>query len=302
MATTIYRIIKYGLQNLWRNGWLSAATLAIMVLALLVLEGLIIFSVLAKTAVSTLEDKIDISVYFKADAPEEDISKLRQSLESLAEVKKVEYISRDKALAIFQDKHKTDLVISKALEELGDNPLLASLNIKARDPEEYPAIASYLENDGLTALVEKVTYSQNKLAIERLIKISNTFENIGLTLTIVLALIAALITFNTIRLAIYSNREEIGIMRLVGASNIFINGPYLVGGIIYGLLGAFLSLIIAAPIVSFASPYVQVFIPEMNLSGYFYSNLPSLFGYQLLFGVLLGVVSSVIAVRRYLNK
>ena len=129
MATTLYRIIKYGFQSFWRNGWLSVATIVIMVLALLVLEGLIVFGVLARTAIVTLEDKIDISVYFKSTAPEDDILKLEQALESLAEVKKVEYISRDKALAIFKQKHEGDLTISKALGELGDNPLLASLNV-----------------------------------------------------------------------------------------------------------------------------------------------------------------------------
>ena len=301
MATTLYRIIKYGFQSFWRNGWLSVATIVIMVLALLVLEGLIVFGVLARTAIVTLEDKIDISVYFKSTAPEDDILKLEQALESLAEVKKVEYISRDKALTIFKQKHEGDLTISKALGELGDNPLLASLNVKAKNPEEYSVIASYLENEGLANIIEKVTYGQNKLAIDRLVKIADTFETVGLSLTVVLAIVAALITFNTIRLAIYSNREEIGIMRLVGASNVFINGPYIVVGIIYGLAGAFASLIIAAPVIALASPYIQVFIPEMNLQGYFYSHIVGILGYQLLFGIFLGVVSSSIAIRRYLK-
>jgi len=301
MLTTLFRIIKYGFLGFWRNGWLSTATLSIIFLALLVFEGLMIFNVLTKNALEAIQNKIDISVYFKTNIPEDDILKIKKSLESLAEVKSVEYISRDKALEIFKERHKGEETIIQSLEELKDNPLLASLNIKAHNPKEYATIADYLEKANFKIWFEKVTYAQNAVAIERLSRIIDTAEKGGLVLIIFLALIAVLVTFNTIRLAIYSTREEIGIMRLVGASNSFIRGPYVVEGIIYGLLAGILSVIIALPIIYFISPYVKIFIPEMNLWSYFTSNLAGILGYQLLFGVGLGVVSSVIAVRKYLR-
>lgn len=301
MATTISRIIKYGIQSFLRNGLLSVATVVVMILALMVFEGLIIFRVLTDTAVTSLQDKIDISVYFKTNAPESDILKIKNSLETAKEVKNVEYISREKALEIFQNKYKNDPTISQALTELDTNPLLASLNIKAYDPNDYKIIASYLEADNFKDFIDKVTFTQSRLAIERLSKFIDTAEKIGLILTFFLAITAILVTFNTIRLAIYSNREEIGIMRLVGASNIFINGPYIVEAIIFGVLAAVFSLIILGPFINIGSTYVKSFIPEMDLSVYFYGNLFKLFGYQLLFGIVLGVISGSIAIKKYLK-
>ena len=157
MITTLVRIIRYGFQSFWRNGWLSAATILVMALALSVFLGLILFGVITKTAIATLQDKIDISAYFKVGVSEDDITKIETSVKNLAEVKGVEYISRDKALEIFKSKHSADPTIAKALEELGDNPLAASLNIKAKDPKDYKVIASYLENEKFASVIDKVT-------------------------------------------------------------------------------------------------------------------------------------------------
>jgi len=301
MLTTIFRIIKYGFLGFWRNGWLSTATLSIILLTLLVFEGLMIFNVLTKTALDSLKNKIDISVYFKTTTSEDDILKIKQSLESLAEVKSVEYISRDDALAIFKERHKNDPTIVQSLDQLKDNPLLASLNIKAYDPKQYAVIAGYLDKTDFKVWFEKVTYAENSLMIERLGKIIDTAQKGGFLVIVFLALIAILVTFNTIRLAIYSSREEISIMRLVGGSNSFIRGPYVIEGIIYGLLGGIFSVIIAMPIIYFVSPYAQIFISDINLWSYFKTNLFTMFGYQALFGMGLGIVSSYIAVRKYLK-
>lgn len=301
MFTTLFRIIKYGFQSFVRNGWLSTATIVIMIMTLFVFQGLIIFGSLAKVVVASLQEKIDISVYFKVDAPEDEILGIKKSLETLSEVKAVEYVSREQALIDFKGRHQEDGVVKQALEELEDNPLSASLNIKAHDPREYAAIAAYLGNASFTAVVDKVTYGQNQLVIERLTKIVDTAEQGGLLLGIILATIAVLVTFNTIRLAIYSNREEIGIMRLVGGSNILITGPFVMEGILYGVFAAVLSLAVTVPLVNFVSPYIHNFIPEINPQAYLSENFLSLLGYQLLLGVGLGIVSSVIAVRRYLK-
>ena len=301
MFTALSRIIKNGFVGFWRNGWLSTATISILIIALVVFECLIIFRVLTETALTAIQDKIDISVYFKSVVPEDEILKVKKAIETLPEIKEVEYISKDQALLDFQEKHKDDPTISQSIEELQNNPLLASFNVKAHDPNEYAGIAEYLNKASFNADFEKVTYAQNEIVIERLNKIIATAEKSGLILIIALAAIAILVTFNTIRLAIYSSREEIEIMRLVGASNSFIRGPYLVEGIMYGVIAAILSVLIAAPAVYFMSPYIRVFIPEMNLWPYFLTNLFALTLYQILFGVVLGLISSYIAVRKYLR-
>ena len=272
-----------------------------MVLALFVFLNLIVFNVLTKNVLDVLRDKIDISVYFQNNVSEDDILKVQRSLESLAEVKIVQYISKAEALKLFQERHKNDETISQALDVLEQNPLSASLNIKAKDPRDYPIIAAYLGNESLKSLVDQVTYNQNQLVINRLATIVDTVSRAGIALTVILSLIAVFVTLNTIILTIYSTRDEIGVMRLVGASNRFIRGPYIVQGILYGFIAAVLSLLLMAPLVYFAAPYVQILMPEMNLKTYFYSNLLSLFGYQAIFGIVLGTVSSAIAVRKYLK-
>ncbi len=301
MATTIARIFKYGIQSFRRNALVSIATVIIMVLALMVFQGLIIFNAVASTAISSLNEKIDVSVYFVPSAPEDEILKVQKALESLKEVKGVQYISRDEALKRFKELHKDDPAIGEAIKISEDNPLLASLNIKAYDPNDYGVIISYFDNPTLKPLIERVPDARNRSVIERLNRLVAVAKRFGFGLTAFLALTAIIVTFNTIRLAIYSNREEIGIMRLVGASNFFINGPYFVEAIIFGILSAVISLVIVAPFVSFASPYVQTFVPEMSLITYFYSNLFFLFFYQLVFSILLGIISGAIATRQYMK-
>lgn len=301
MVTTIFRLFKYGAQTFWRQWLLSIATMVVILLALLVFEALIIFGVVAKTALGAIQDKIDISIYFKVETPEDEILATKRSLENLEEVKSVEYVSRDEALARFRERHKDDETIITALGELEENPLSASLNIKAQDPDDYATIAAYLNNNVPTERVENITYNQNQVVIDRLASIIRVSRQVGIFSALFLTVVAILVAFNTILLGIYSNREEISIMRLVGASNLYVRGPFVVMGIIYGLITAVLSILITAPIVYLSSPYVRLFIPEMNLADYFSSHIGLLLLYQIIFGVGIGVTSSFIAIRRYLS-
>ncbi len=298
---TLFRIIKYGLQSFFRNGWLSISTIGIMILALLVFEGLVVFNVVSQGAVQAIQDKVDITVYFQSNVPEDTILNLKKSLEGLDEVKYVEYVSQDQALANFKLAHASDTTITQTLSELDTNPLLASLNIKAKDIHHYDTIAAYLDKPDFSGIIQKVTYAQNQVVIDRLSSFVDNMSRGGFILTLFLAFLAASVTFNTIRLGIFSNREQIGIMRLVGASNNFIRGPYVIEGILYGVIAAVVSFLIFIPIIAALSPAISNFVPEVNLQGYFNSNFLALFLYQALFGVVLGIVSSVIATRRYLN-
>lgn len=303
MLTALSRIIKYGLLAFWRNGWVTAATVSVMLLALIVFEGMIIFSVITNTTLDVIKDKIDISVYFKTDTSEDEILKIEKSVQSLAEVENVEYISKDKALEIFKAAHSENETISQSLDVIQENPLLASLNIKAKDPKYYSDIAKSVDAAAFKDKIESVSYNKNAAVIDKLNKIIDTVNSGGILIIIFLSITAVLVTFNTISLAIYSNREEIGIMRLVGASNSLIRGPYVLEGIVYGIIGAILSILILLPIIYFVGPYVDQFIknPDVKLWNYFTSNMLGLFGYQLLFGIFIGVVSSMIAIRKYLK-
>ena len=270
-------------------------------MALLVFEGLIISGVIANTAINSIQDKIDISIYFKTATSEDEMLRIKSNLEQMIEVKSVEYVSRDEALGSFRERHKDDATISQAVEELEENPLSASLNIKAGDPSKYSIIANYLNNNVSGDLVEKITYNENQVVIDRLASIIKVSRQVGLLAALFLTIVAILVAFNTILLGIYSNRDEISIMRLVGASNIYVRGPFVVMGIIYGLITAVISIALVTPVVWFAAPYVKLFIPAMDLREYFTSHFFLLVLYQLLFGIGIGVISSFIAIRRYLK-
>lgn len=273
MFTVISRIFHFGFKNFWRNGWLSMATVAIMTLALFVLASLIIFGVITAQAAASIQDKIDISVYFTTNTSEDQILSIQQSLEGLSEVQSVDYISRDQALAIFKQNHATDPTISQAINELDTNPLEASLNIKAKDPSQYADIAQYLSSPAIAQYLDGLpSYYNNQTVIDRLTKIVKTVEVGGFVVTLFLAIVAGLVVFNTIRLAIYSNREEIGVMRVVGASNAFVRGPYVVEGMICGTIAAVASLILIAPVLYFVAPYLNVFIPGLDIFQYFYTH------------------------------
>ena len=302
MFTVISRIVNYGINNFWRNGWLSTTTVVIMVLALCVTIGLVLFNVLTDQAVATIQDKIDISVYFKPATPEDQILSVKQALESLSEVKNVDYVSSDQALENFKVTHKDDETITQAINELNENPLVPSLNVKAKRPNQYAAIAQHLSNPNLTPLIDKVSYSENQVVIDRLNSIINNVNRGGFALTVLMTLVAGLVVFNTVRLAIYSNRDEISIMRAVGASNSLVRGPYVVQGIIAGVVAAVFSIIVSLPVVFMVSPYFRASIEGVDIFKYFTSNLIVLLGYQVLFGAFIGSFSSFIAVRRYLKN
>ncbi len=297
---TISRIAKAGWVSFRRNGWLSAATIATTVLALFVISSVLLASVILQSALLALQDKIDVSVYFKLSAQEPDVLKVKSELEKLPEVKSVEYVSKEEALNRFRERHKENEVLTSALAELGVNPLEAALNIKAKETSQFASIASFLERDLWQPLIEKVNYRENKTVIQRLSSFISVTRRTGVALSLVLAAIAALVAFNTVRLAIYSAREEIGIMKLVGASNWFIRGPFIAEGVIYGVVASAVTLVILYPVLSFVSPRLDLFLPGTNILGYYGANLLSIAGVQTLIGVGLGTISSLIAIRRYL--
>ncbi|MDE2018873.1 MAG: ABC transporter permease [Patescibacteria group bacterium] len=302
MFTVISRIFHFGFKNFWRNGWLSTVTVIIMTLALFVFVGLILFNVTTGAAASSIENKIDISVYFNTNTPEDQILNIQQSLQSLPQVQSVDYISRDQALAIFTETHANDPTISQAIGELGSNPLEASLSIKAKDPSQYGTIATYLSSSSLSQYIDSISYTQNQDIIDRLARIVKDVEIGGSVVALILTLIAGLVVFNTIRLAIYSNREEIGVMRVVGASNSMARGPYVVEGILCGIISSVVALAIIAPVLYFINPYLNVFIPGLELFHYYYTHILSIFLYAVLFSAIVGGLSSFIAVKRYLKN
>lgn len=301
MFTSLKRVIRLGWLNFKRQSGLTLATVSIIVMSIFLITSLFLLQGMTNFLVSNLKERVDISVYFKKDSSEEDILKVKTELSENPEVKNIEYISKEKALDRFTERHKEDLIVIESLAEVGRNPLLASLNIKAWQASQYEAISNFLEKGPYQGLIEKVDYYQNKEIIERIFKISSNINLVGIVFGLIFGLVAILVAFNTIRLAIYSSREEISIMRLVGASNWFIRGPFLIQGIIVGIAATFFTLLIFTLVLFFFSPRIEVFLPGFNLFGYFREHLFTLLFIQLATGIGLGVISSFIAIRKYLK-
>lgn len=301
LKITLIRILKSGWINFWRNKWLSVATISVMVLTIFVMTSLVIINVLGQTILENLQNKIDVSVYLKQPIEESEIAKIRSDLMFLDEVKSVEYISAEEALSKFKEKHQDNPILMQSLKELGVNPLQPSLNIRAQVASQYESIVKFLEQGKYKNLIDKINYQQNKELIERLLHFSSTVQRVGIIISLILALIAGLVTFNTIRLAMYNWREEISVMRLVGASDWYIRGPFLVEGMLYGVLAAFFTLIIFYPLLYFLSPKIISFIPGSDIFYWFKVNFWQVFLFQIIIGILLGGLSSLLAIRRYLK-
>lgn len=301
MFINLKRVIKAGVVDFWRNGWVSFATVLIMILTLFVVGALVLSNVILTSVLASLEDKVDITVYFHLDAPEEEILSVRDSLEGLGEVQEVEYVSREEALAQFRDRHQENALITQSLEELGDNPLGASLNVHATDPSHYKAITNFLEANVLSSMLDKITYRQNELVIDRLSSILLTSRRIGIAASILLVGIAFLVAFNTIRMAIYTSREEIKVMKLVGASNWYTRGPFVVEGFLHGLFGSVVALLIFFPLTFWLGPRSEKFFGGPDLYVYYTTHLLELFLVLFLVGISIGILSSSIAIRRYLR-
>lgn len=296
------RLTTSAFQDLTRNIWLNMATVVIIVIALFTVSVSLAIGAVGNYTLQSFQDKIDVSLQFKDDASEDKILNLKKDLEALPEVKNVAYISKDQALANFKEAHKDDEYINQSIDELGDNPLFAVLNVKTNSLEQYEAVNNYVNsNDNYKSIIKKIDYNENKNMIDHFsAALRNVRNGIG-GLTILFVIISILIAFNTIRLAMYSHRVEIEIMRLVGASNWYIKFPFIIEGAVFGALGCAVTLIFSYILSLSLSVRMEKIFPGFYLYDYFVENFFAITGILLFIGVGMGVVSSLIAIRRYLK-
>jgi cell division transport system permease protein len=304
--TNTKRVIRSGFVNFWRNGFVSLSSILVMTITLFVLGSLIFTSILLRGALIQIKDKVDVNVYFVTDAEETDIVAIQKSLQALPEVSQVNYSSREQVLADFKKRHENDQFTLQALDELQENPLGAVLNIKAKEPSQYGSIVTFLESksvsekDGLP-IIDDVNYNDNKFAIDRLTQMIDSGEKLGWFLVGILIAISIMITFNTIRLAIYISREEISVMRLVGASSKYIRGPFVIIGIMYGIFSAIITGLIFLPATYYLGKATENFFTGINVYNYYITHFPQVFLTLVGAGIIIGAVSSYLAVRRYLS-
>ncbi|MFA9261936.1 MAG: cell division protein FtsX [Undibacterium sp.] len=297
----LWRTFKEGMTNFRRNGWLSFATITILSLSLFIISFAGLITIGTRLIVNNLEDRISVTVSFNPDIRQERILQMQENLKRFREIESVEYVSREQALEDFLKSNGNDPVIRQAIDEIGENPLLASLVIRAKKQSDYEKIAAVLGSSEYQTDINRINFEKNRKIFERLNAISEAARKFGLALGAAFGLIAILITFNTIRITIYSHRQEFEIMRLVGASNLYVRMPYIFEGILYGICAGITATALVALGSYGLSSFTQGAFPQGDLFHVFLAYFPMISALTLLLGIVLGVISSFIAIHRYLK-
>jgi len=297
---SLYRIIKFSFQDISRNFWLAAATITILILALLSVNILMTVRVISENASSAVQEKIDISLYVKPDVPEAQINSLKEKILQFEKVKSVVYVSKEEALQDFRSKYENNQEVLSALKELGQNPLSPSLIIIPNNFSEASLLINELRMID-DPIIESRDFSDNTMVLSKIDNITKRINDIGLVIIIIFVLTSILVVYNTVRVAIYTHRQEIEIMRLVGASNAFIYLPFVFSAFVYSLVSVVIIIAVFYPFLSLFQPYLEVFFMgyNVNILNYFINNFIFIFGLQFLAILFINVLASLFAVRRY---
>jgi cell division transport system permease protein len=300
------RTILAGLRGFYRNRTVSLSSIFILTITLSIITSFYLFRAVFDYTLDQIKEKVDVRVYFTTDATEEQVADVKAKLMGLTDVKTVTYTSKDQALVDFKKKHEGDQLTLQALDELGANPFGASLSVIAKDTSRYAAIADQLsEGSGLLgdnkSVVDKVNYYQIKDSIDKLNSIIGWTNTVGFWLSIIFILMSCMIVYNTIRLAIFVYRDEIAVMKLVGASNMFIRGPFIVESLLYSLVATVITLAIFFPATVWVTKKTVFFFEGLNINSFYTAHFFELTLFLLLFGSILTVTSSLLAVRKYLK-
>lgn len=298
----LLRAFKEGWTSFVRNSWLSIATIIVLVLSLYVVGSTIFVGMVAKELIGKVEKNVSISVYFNPEIEEGRIKEIQSEIENNSLVSSTEYISRDDALDKFKKENETDEIIMEALDEIGENPLFASIIVRANGQNQYEELAGFIENT-FPDEINNVNYGKNKEIINRLDNIVSSVRTTGLVLGIIFIAIAILITFNTIRMSLFARKDDFEVMRLVGASNLYIKFPPIFEGVLYGFFASLITIVMVGATAYGAMSFVggRGVIDKQEILSFYLNNLWIIGGIILLAGLFIGLVSSMIAISRYLK-
>lgn len=299
----IVRVKKFAIQNILRNIWLSFVTLSIFLLTLLTVNLVMLVNVVTDATLNDIESRVDVTVYFEPETSEELVKNAQGYAQSLTQVRETEYISAEDALTRFKDRHGNDQLVLRSLEEVGDNPFGPALIISAQSPEDFPFILEAMETPEFSPFIKETLDDNRQQAIENIRMVSERIRLAGLILAGFFGLIAVSIVFNTIRVAIYVHRDEISIMKLVGANDWFVRGPFLMESFYYSVIATGLVISFTLVTIKTVEPKIASFFVSGNLDlfGYFVQNGWMIFGLQFLGIAVLSLATTLIAMRRYLR-
>jgi len=300
------RVLKSGLVSFLRNKTVSLSSIGILTTTLIIIGVFFFFRGIFDYSLNQVRNKVDIKIYFKLDAEDSQILDIENKIKTLPEVQSIELVTAEQSLIDFQEKHSNDPVTLQALAELDTNPFGAMLTVFAKDTNSYDYISNTLssESDFLGesySAIDKINYFELKPTIDRLNNMIRLFNSIGYWITLLFLVISSLIIFNTIRLSIFIYKEEIAVMKLVGASNMHIRGPFLVESSIYAVISSLLAMIFFFPTTFYLAKNTVDFFSGLNIFQYYLQNFFVLFLLLLIISLLLSTFSSLLAIRRYLK-
>ncbi len=300
MLLSFLRILKFSLQDISRNIWLSVVTVTILILSMLSINTLILLRAISDNAVVAIKEKIDLSLYLKPDSPESEILELKNRINSMERVRLVKYTSKQEALNFFRDKNKNNPEILQAILELGKNPLSPSLVIVPEDVEMIPDLIEELRAID-SNIIESRDFSDNRILLEKINTITDRISDVGFFIILVFIITSLLVVYNSIKVAVYTQKREIEIMRLVGASNSFIYLPFLFSAVIYTLMATLIMISVSFPLLGILQPYLELFFVDYNINvvSYFVENVWFIFGWQFIGISVVNVLASYLAVSKY---
>ena len=298
--TSFIRITKTGFSNFTRNWLLSAAASLVMTITLVIFAILALLFSVTNYSVNAIQQRVDISIYMKRGLGEERILDIKQALEQDPLIKEVAYVSAAQALEEFKERNKDKAKVLSALNVVGENPLLATLRVKAKNLEDYPQISESISGGQFAGFIDTINYNDNRVIIDQLAQILKIVASVGFGLVAVFSSIAILVMFNTLRLTIYNRREEVEIMRLVGATNWYIRGPFLAEAIMYSLTAAIITSLLLIPVYGRVLPRIWQYIaPGQAIEQT--TTYVGLVVVLLASALVLSVISTLLAIRRYLK-
>jgi len=302
----VARVFKFAFQSFFRNFWLSVVTVAIIALSLFSISFLLMINILTQHVLTVVKDRTQVYIDLTSQATADQITILLDELNKLPAVKEAVFVTPEQTLENFKERHKDNPLMIESIEALDKNPFTGSVKISVHEIADFPVILNELSRSDYSPFleIEDQEFTESKLLVERISEYSQKIQRVFFFISLVFIIISILVVFNTIQIGIYTHREEIGIMKLVGASNKFVRSPFLIEGFMYSLLSIIILLILIYPFLTFIQPYINNFFKEytLNLTIALNQNFFTVLGTELLVAVIITTSSSFLAIRRYINK
>jgi len=304
MFVNLKKIFRFGAQSFARNFWLAILTISILVLLLLSINVLVILNFLTDEASAQMKSKVDISIYLKQSVSNEEAQSFRMYLMSLPSVASVTYTDSETVLKDFRGAHGADEKILSSLSVLDKNPFGGMLTVQTVRVDDYKAVLAQISSPVYQKIIENKDFNDHEKLVDAVNRLTGYIKELIIVVSAFFAFIALVIIFNTIKIAIYTHREEMAIMKLVGASNWFVRAPFIIEAVFYSLISTVVAFVLIFPLISLIQFKSLEFFNNQagDIFGYYRRNFFTLFSAQLLMVMALSAVSSALAIGRYLKK